>query len=76
MAGKRVVGGDEARRRVAEVVMTIRDSNNTLVGVNTVYIQDLLQADNPYYFYRVLFVPGIAEASVYAVMSGKRPANS
>ena len=53
----RVVGGGEASRRVAEVVMTIRDGNNTLVGVNTVYIQDLLQADNPYYFYRVFIRP-------------------
>jgi hypothetical protein len=52
-----VVPRREAQRRTAEVVMTIRDSSNVLVGVNTVYIQDFIKANNPYYFYRVFIRP-------------------
>lgn len=53
----RVVDDTEASRRTAEVVLTIRDGNGTLVGVNSVYIQDFLKAGNPYYFYRVFIRP-------------------
>lgn len=53
----RVVNGAEARRRTAEVVLTIRDTSGTLVGVNSVYIQDFIKGGNPYYFYRVFIRP-------------------
>jgi len=53
----RVLSEVEARRRTAEVVLTIRDNGGTLVGVNSVYIKDFIKADNPYYFYRVFIRP-------------------
>lgn len=53
----RVLGEAEARRRTAEVVLTIRDNGGNLVGVNSVYIKDFVKADNPYYFYRVFIRP-------------------
>lgn len=53
----RVLTGAEARRRTAEVVLTIRDNSGTLVGVNSVYVKNFIKADNPYYFYRVFIRP-------------------
>lgn len=42
----------EARRRCEEVVFTIHDASNALVGVNTVYVADFATPGQPYYFYR------------------------
>lgn len=42
----------EARRRCQEVVYTLHDPENSLVGVNTVYIADFITPGQPYYFYR------------------------
>ena len=48
-----VLPPEEASRRLDEVLMTLRNAQGDLVGVNTVYVQDLLQPGNPYYFYRI-----------------------
>lgn len=53
----RVLEGAEAQRRTAEVVLTIRNGDGVLVGVNSVYIQDFVKANNPYYFYRIFIRP-------------------
>ncbi len=52
-----VLSRAEAERRVKEVVLTARNENGELVGVNTVYRQDFLSRNNTYYFYRVFIRP-------------------
>lgn len=52
-----VVVGEEAQRRTAEVVLTVRDKSGILVGVNSVYVQNFIKMGCPYYFYRVFIRP-------------------
>lgn len=66
-----VVEGVEAQRRTAEVVLTIRDADNTLVGVNSVYVKDFIKAGNPYYFYRVFIRPRDRRSFGLARFAGK-----
>ncbi len=52
-----VLSPAEAQRRVAEVVLTVHDPADLVVGVNTVY-PARLQAEGPtYYFYRTFLLP-------------------
>lgn len=53
----KVLSRPEAERRVKEVVLTARNENGVLVGVNTVYRQDFRSRGNTYYFYRVFIRP-------------------
>ena len=70
-----VLPPDEAKRRVDEVVVTIRNPSGALAGVNTVYVQDVPGGAGPYYFYRTFVrpadrgVPGIATAAFQAAVA-------
>jgi hypothetical protein len=55
--GEGVVNAEEAYRRAAEVLFVIRDRDDRLVGVNTVYVQGFLRPGNRYYFMRMFVRP-------------------
>jgi hypothetical protein len=69
---------DEARRRVDEVVYTIRAPSGGLAGVNTVYVQDVPGTGSAYYFYRTFVrpadrgVPGLAIGALQAAIAWLR----
>jgi len=50
--GEGVVSAEAARKRVDEVVFTIRNPAGQLAGVTTVYVDNFVTRDNPYYFMR------------------------
>lgn len=50
-------GPEEARRRVDQVVLAIRNPAGQVVGVTTVYTGDFQQRGNVYYFYRMFIQP-------------------
>lgn len=52
-----VINAQEAYRRAEEVLFLIRDRNERLVGVNTVYVQNFVQPGNAYYFMRMFVRP-------------------
>lgn len=55
--GHGVLDEKEARRRVDEVVFTLRNGAGKLLGVNTVYTQAFRSPTELYYFYRTFFQP-------------------
>lgn len=67
----RVLDGAEAQRRTIEIVLTIRDSGGTLVGVNSVYVNDFIKVGNPYYFYRIFIRPQDRRSHGLASFAGK-----
>lgn len=48
-----VLPASEAQQRVEQVVMTMRNRQGILVGVNTAYVQNFQVSGNFYYFYRI-----------------------
>ena len=73
-----VLTPEEARRRVEEVVYTIRAPSGVLAGVNTVYVQDVPGTAGAYYFYRTFVrpadrgVPGLATGALKAAIAWLR----
>ena len=73
-----VLPPEEARRRVDEVVCTIRAPSGVLAGVNTVYVQDVPGTAGAYYFYRTFVrpadrgVPGLATGALKAAIAWLR----
>ncbi len=53
----KVLSAQEASRRVSEVVCTIRNSNNELVGVTTAYAREFIRPGNFYYYMRMFVKP-------------------
>ena len=47
---------DELQRRTSQVVFMVRDPQEQVCGISTVYIQNLTPG-NPYYFYRMFIQP-------------------
>ncbi len=47
----------EATRRVNEVVLVIRNSQDELIGVTTVYTRDFARPGNVYYYFRMFIRP-------------------
>ena len=70
-----VLEPDEAKRRVDEVVFTIRAPSGVLAGVNTVYVKDVPGGTGAYYFYRTFLrpadrgVPGLALGALKAAIA-------
>ena len=59
---------DEAKRRVDEVVYTIRHPSGVLAGVSTVYVGDVAGVVAPYYFFRMFVRP--ADRGVWGLPGG------
>ena len=55
--GLKVLTQKEAEERSYQAVFLLLDKHDEIVGVNTVYIDNLLFPNNPYYFYRTLIHP-------------------
>lgn len=55
--GLKVLTEEEAERRTQQAVFLLLDEEGKVIGVNTVYIDNLLFPNNPYYFYRTLIHP-------------------
>ena len=52
-----VLNEQEANRRVAEVLFTIRNPAGELVGVTTAYAQDFMHPGSTYWFLRIFLCP-------------------
>lgn len=50
---ERVMSQEMALNRLNEVSVVIETSDNQIVGVSTVYLQDFISPNNPYFFYRM-----------------------
>ncbi len=55
--GLKVLTPEEAEERSYQAAFLLLDKHDEIVGVNTVYIDNLLFPANPYYFYRTLIHP-------------------
>jgi len=53
----RVLTSQEAKRRVPEVVLTVRNSKKELVGVTTAYTREFIKPGNFYYYMRMFVKP-------------------
>ncbi|MEO8485963.1 MAG: hypothetical protein ABI585_06440 [Betaproteobacteria bacterium] len=63
-----VLPEDEARRRVDEVVIAIRNPAGELAGVNTAYVRGVTGGSGSWYFYRTFVRP--EDRGVPGVVSG------
>ena len=63
-----VLPADEARRRVGEVVIAIRNPDGEVAGVNTVYVRQAPGGSGAWYFYRTFVRP--ADRGTPGVTSG------
>jgi hypothetical protein len=70
-----VLAPAEARRRVDEVVFTIRAPSGVLAGVNTAYVRDVPGTPGAWYFYRTYLrpadrgTPGVALGALKAAIA-------